>query len=164
VQAGAPYSYGEPVPFDAILVRQKIFLCYKEGGGLFVEQIPTIATQQRERCLLVRSLSAGNIWTNAAFSLDTNGQAILTAHGRYVRDDKLASTHSATLIWRFEKDVWDLDLKQSKPDAARRVAYREWCLIGFGENERLFVKRSHTDPMTGIKEREGPTNQVLQRK
>lgn len=124
-------------PLDATKIGGAIYLAYRTGAIVCVEQITGRAeTDARTRFHLARDSSSGVIWTNAAFIVETNGSISLTAHG----------TREATLIWGFRDGEWRLDLRRSKPDLERQLAYREWCLVSHEEG-RWTVKRKHTEPI-----------------
>jgi len=140
------FSEGDPLlgnhaAFDLAKVGTYLFLCYKEGPVLFVEEILSQRSRQtRERFWLARDSSHGVSWTNAAFVVGTNGSITLTAQG----------TRDATLTWEFRNGDWILDLRRSKPDFERELAYREWCLVAY-EGDRWVVKRKQTEPMPKLK-------------
>jgi hypothetical protein len=125
------------VPLDAIKIGDGIFLAYRSGPMICIEQITgRLQRDARMRFQLARDSSSGVLWTNAAFIVETNGSILLTAHG----------TSDSTLTWEFRNDEWRLDLPRSKPDSVREMSYREWCLVSHEEG-RWTVKRKHTEPM-----------------
>lgn len=125
------------VPLDAIKIGDGIFLAYRGGPMICIEQITgRLLGDARMRFQLARDSSSGVLWTNAAFVVETNGSISLTA----------CATSGSTLTWEFRTGEWRLDLRRSKPDFEREMAYREWCLVAYEEG-RWVVKRKHAEPM-----------------
>jgi len=135
-----PAAFSHHTALDVGQVGSNLFLCYKEGPVLLVEEIRSEgSTPARERFWLARDSSFGSVWTNAAFVAEANGRLILKAYG----------SRGATLVWELRNHQWRMDLSRSRPEFERKNAYEDWCLLGF-EGDRWVVKAKNTNSLPNV--------------
>jgi hypothetical protein len=137
--------------YDVCQIGTNLWLCYKHWATLFCEQVwGRPAGSPRERLELERDNSLFLNWTNAVFSVDTNGVPILTAFREL----------GSKAVWRYQDQEWKLDLEASewKPspmgltaEQEAGMAYRGWCKFRLEGGLGWTVVKTNPAPMPKLK-------------
>lgn len=107
------------VPLDALEFRGKLYIAFRQASQICVEQIGTFSGAAGGiRHYLVTDLSRNFVWTNAVFE---------TREGNRPRF-RVSGSEAGTLVWELCGEEWRLDLDESRPEAVRDFALREWAI------------------------------------
>lgn len=141
-RAGSHYPFMSfHCAYDALEWNGEVWLCYNCAGVLFLEKMPVSGARgPRERLLLVgggSEIEPVDVWTNAVFSISSNGIPQLTAYGDL----------GSVVVWRWEDGDWITDPQAARPESAYNRARRLWRWERQETPGRWSVLRTNPAPM-----------------
>jgi len=131
--------------YDALEWNRDVWLCYNCAGVLFLEKMPVLrVVGPRERLLLAgggSEIEPVDAWTNAVFSISSNGIPQLTGYGDL----------GSVVIWRWDDGDWVIDPRASHPESAYNRARRLWRWEHQETPGRWSVVRTNPGPKQQLK-------------